>query len=260
MKHRGKYGASLVVAAALGVLVFATSAQAVTELASGFFVNGTQIAGTLNATVSAEQVGRGTLLVPAINVEINCEKFSIVSGVINTVSHAEGKLLYEECTALELGGTLSELTGCELVVNHEGDNRHHVTASAIILPAELKDGTPAVLAEKIEAKVLTKAETGCILPKTTNVTGELCLKVDGNHTLEPELLASQAIQGECRARLTLEGTEVTGTTAEIEKLEKEGKAFLDELKFGANPAFVDGKAKIKLTGAHEGKTIGVLLI
>ena len=251
----------LLATALLGALVFSTSAQAVKELASGFFVNGSQIAGTLNALLTGTQVGRGTLLVPALMIEINCEKFTMASGVLHTTSDADLTLLYEECTTLKSDAALEDIPGCEIVVNHEGDNRHHITATALLLPAELTDGTPAILAENIVAKILTKPESGCILPKTTEVTGELCLKIDGNHTAEPELLASQAIQVSCNPRLALNGTEVSGSTAEIEKLESIGKAVLDKLLFGVNEAFVDGKAKVHLTKApHNGLTLGVLLI
>ena len=258
MKHRGKYGIGLLAAMVIGVLAFAASAQAITELGSGFFIGGVQ-SGALTATVTAKQLGRGTLLVPALNTEINCEKFSILEGKINSTTDGSGQLLYEECTVLTISGGLIEQP-CHIIVNHTTDLRLHITATALLLPAELTDGTPAVLAEKIEAKVLILEGTECTLPKTTVIKGELCLKVDKNHTVEPELLASEEIQGLCNPRLTLEGIEFSGTEAERNKLEAEGKGFLDKLLFGINPAFVVGKADITLIAPHAGKTLGVLLI
>jgi hypothetical protein len=251
----------LLAAAVLGVLAFAASAQAVTELGSGFFIGGAQV-GALKASATGKGLGTGTFSVPALKLEINCAKFLIVKGFVNSTTDGEVELLHEECTVLtNEGAKLEEAFGCEIVTNHEGGvQKHHITVTALLLPAELKDGTPAVLAEKIKALVLTKPEVGCLLPKTTTIAGEACFKVEKNHSVEFQFATSQAIQGECKARLTLEGTEVSGTTAEVEKLETEGKAFLDKLLFGVNESFIEAKADVALTGAHESKTLGVLLI
>ena len=260
MKHRGKYGAGLVVAAALGVLVFATSVQALTP---EFLIAKKLPAAGLDATFGAKQLGVGTLLIPALSTEINCAKFTVAEGLIGSSTDAKGKLLFEECTALELGGSLAELPGCEIVVNHEGGaQKHHITATGLILPAELKEEVegslpPALLIEKIEANVLTKPESGCLLPKTTTIKGELCLKIDNNDTKELLLLSSQLIQESCKPRKTLEGPEIL--TPVTKKEEEEGKAFLDELKFGVNPAYVDADVDVFLKGAHEGLTLGVSL-
>ena len=245
------------VVAALGALAFASSAQAITELASGFFIGGVQV-GALKATIAAKQLGVGTIAIPALNTEINCNKFSAISGFINSTTDGEGTFLLEECTVLTISAKAEQ--ACHIVANHVGDKRLHITAKGLLLPAELTDGTPAVLADKLEATVLMEEGTECTLPKTTKLTGELCLKVEGNHTVEPVLAASEAIQGMCNPRLTLEGLEFSGTLAERNTKEAEGKGFLDKMLFGVNPAFTTVKAAIKLTGAHEGKTLGVLLI
>ena len=110
--------------------------------------------------------------------------------------------------------------------------------------------------------------TECTLPKTTTITGELCLKVDKNHTIEPELLAGEAIQKSSNPRLTLEGTEFSGTLAERNAKEAEGKGFLDKILFGVNEAFITAKASISLFNSvqggenkiHLGLSLGVLLI
>jgi len=247
MKNQKRHGVllGLLVVAVFGVLAFATSAQA--AIPQFVYKNGlgTEIS-VLLASIVANQLGRGTLSIPALNAEINCEKFSIVSGEINTATDASGELLYEECTALEESAPLGELTGCLIVVNHTGDNRHHITAKALILPAELTDGSYAVLAEKIEATVLTIEGEGCLLPKTTKIKGELCLKVDNNESVEPELLASTEIQGLCKERTSLEAL-------------SEGGGVKDKLLFGAQEAFVTGKADVHLTGEHNGYSLGVLL-
>jgi hypothetical protein len=237
------------------MMAFASSAQAI-PLQSGFFIGGAQ-AGALLATLGGEQVSAvATLLVSALKIEINCTKFSVANGAIESTTLAEGKLLFEECTVLinqknEKGETiLEEAFGCEIITNHTGDNKHHITAAGKVLPAELTDGTPAVLVEGT-ANVLTHEALGCILPKTTVIKGELCLKVDNNHAVKPQVLGSEAIQKSCRPRSALESTE--------EKTVAEG-GVADKLLFGINESFVVGTAAVFATGPHLGKTLGVLLI
>jgi len=257
MKYR-KHGLGLLLVVALGLLAFAGSAQAVML---GFLINKKPVepkAGeVLKATAGATQVGTGTLLIPGLNVEINCTGFTVQEGNLNSPTDASGKLLYEGCTALSIT-PLAELEGCEIVTpEHEevGGAPHHVTATGLILPAELTDkksGTeelePALLIEKIEAKVVTHKELGCILPALTTVKGELCIKIDENDTVEPLLLSSQAIQGLCKPKKVLE-----------ELGEGEGE-IKDKLLFGAQEAFIDGSARVFLTGAHNGLTLGVSLL
>jgi hypothetical protein len=258
MKHK-KHGLSfgLLAVVVFGTMAFASSAQAI-PLQSGFFIGGAQV-GALLATLGGKQVSAvATLLVSALKVEINCTKFSVVKGALESVTLAEGELLFEGCTILineknAKGETVSliEAPGCEIVTNHLlGEQKHHITATGKVLPAELADGTPAVLVEGT-ASVLTHENLGCILPKTTPIKGELCLKVLKNHTVAPEVESSQAIQESCRPRSELEST--------VEKTVVEG-GVKDKLLFGINEAFVDGTASIFATGLHEGTTLGVLLI
>jgi hypothetical protein len=248
MKHRKRQGVLLGLLAALSLLAFSASAQALTPQFVYKNTGGTEVA-VLLATVEAEQLGRGTLSIPGLNAEINCEKFSVQAGSeVLTATDADAVLLYEECTALSITPTLVELAGCEVVTsaNEElGGGPHHITATALLLPAELTNGEPAVLAENINAKVIFHKELGCVLPILTTVKGELCLKIDSNETVKPELLSSETIQGECKERATLEGAE--------------GAGFKDKLLYGTQPAFVTATAAVKLAGAHAGYTLGVLL-
>jgi hypothetical protein len=246
----------VVAVAVLGVLAFASSAQAI-PLQSGFFIGGAQ-AGALLATLNGEAISSaGTTLIPALKFEINCTKFSVISSAIENTTLAEGQILFEGCTVLineknAKGETISleEAFGCEIVANHTGNNAHHITATGKLLPAELTDGTPAVLLEGTSS-VLTAEGKGCALPKTTVVKGETCFKVLKNHTAKPELESSEAIQKSCRLRSALESLE--------EKTVVEGGS-ADKLLFGINEAFVDAKAALFATGTHAGKTLGVLLI
>jgi hypothetical protein len=190
------------------------------------------------ATLNGKGTGAAAaLLVPALKFEINCKKFSVVKGAIESTTLAEGQLLFEECTVLtNEGAKLEEAFGCEIVTTHTGDNRHHITATGKILPAELTDGSPAVLVQGT-GNVLVAEGKGCVLPKTTAMKGETCLKLLKNHTAEPELESSQAIQESCRPRTALESTE--------EKTAAEG-GIKDKLLFGINEAFVDSKAASSL--------------
>jgi len=246
MRSRRSAYANVAVAVALGMLVLSASAQALTPQFVFKNTSGTDVA-VLKATISANQIGTGTLSIPGLNVKINCENFSVQNGVINTATDAEIKLLYKGCTALEEAAPSGELSGCDLVVNHTGANSHHITASALLLPAErlLPEG-PAILAEKIEATVLTKEGQGCILPKTTKIKGELCLLIQGNEFVTPELSASQT--SECKERPTLESLS-----------EGFGSGVKDKLLFGIQEAFVTARVAVSLSGEHLGYSLGVLL-
>jgi hypothetical protein len=230
-------------------MAFASSAQALNPM---YLINKKLVPSGLNAqvtgTLEPETIAR--LLIPALNTEINCTGFTVQEGVILDEEVAHGKLLYEGCTVL-VESTKAEAFGCEVVVNHAGDNKHHITATFLMLPAELKNGDPALLAEKIVANVLTKEGTGCVLPKTTLIKGEVCLKIalGTNDTVEPLILSDNTIQGECRERTTLES--LLGEVA--------SGGFKDKLLFGINEAFVDFKATLKLAGLHNGLTLGVSL-
>jgi hypothetical protein len=272
-KH-GRSLLGLLVVAALGVMAFAASAQALTPK---YLIAKVAVPEALKATVTgALEAGTvGTLLIPALNSEINCTAFKVQEGLIDTGTDAKGKLLYENCTVAAISPL--EALPCHIVVNHEigekADKRLHITATALILPAELTDNvTPALLAENIEAKVLMEEGTGCPLPKTTLIKGELCLKIAAgtNDTAAPLIFSEKTekvdTQAECKPRTALNGgTEIDVsklTKAEIEAREKAvpPTLFLDELLFGTQKAFVDGKAILSLTGEkHIGKTLGVSL-
>jgi len=257
MNHR-KHGLrllGLLAVAALSAMALAASAQAVTP---GFLV-GKKAPGTiLLPTVGAEQEGSGTLLVPSLNQSVTCKKFTVDEGVIKTNTDAFGVLLYEECTVLEHKSPFAEIN-CSI--------EEPIRAEALILPAELtkKDALgnllPALLAEKIKSTIKYflpgKLTEACVLPEQVTVTGELCIAIDNNDTPETLLLSSQAIQAECKARKTLEGTEIATTVTKEE--EEKGLAFLDKLKYGIQEAFINANAKVFLTGVHKGLTLGVSL-
>jgi len=240
MRHL-KQGSCLLAVAALGVLVFTSAAHALTPQ---FLIGGKPV-GALTAALGGFQVGgTGGLLVPALNLRINCTKFSVQEGKINSATDANGKLLFEECTALELGGAENEIGGCE-IISSATDFRHHITSTGLILPIEFADGGFGVLVEKILSLVLFRSGLGCPLPLDNVAKGELCVRIDENDTVEPTLLMSKAIQEECPQRTTLEGGSGVGVK--------------DKMLYGAQETFVDRTAKVFLTGTHAGMTFGVSL-
>ena len=238
MRYR-KHGArllGLLAVAALGAMALAASAQAVTP---GFLIGGKPV-GELKATVTGAQEGILTVLIPGLNFKINCEKFTTDEGVINSNSDAKFILLYTGCTTLTLANAEIE---CEVV--------EPIKAEFLALPAELTNGEPALLAEKIKALInLTRPKVlseECVLPFDNVVKGEVCLKIKAgtNDTTEPLVLTNDTIQRECKERVILEGTE--------------GAGFKDKVLYGTQEITFDGAATLKLTGAHAGKTLGVSL-
>ncbi len=262
MNYR-KHGAKLLgllAVAALGAMALAASAQAV-PLEKAFFVNGAAV-GALVATVGAEQEGTGSLLVSGLNFKLTCGEFSVDEGVINSNSDAKAVLLYKKCTTLEFNSPFNEIP-CHVA--------EPIKAEALILPTEmLKEaggGEPlpyAILAEKIKALIrlwetnAAKPLTNeCTLPNDNVVTGELCLKIDPttNHQPVVRVTTDVDIQKLCKPKKELNGGSDTEGS-----VEEPAFPILDKLVYGGQEVFVDGAAKLKLTGAHEGKTLGVLLI
>jgi len=235
----GKHGLCLLVTAAIGMTAFAATAQAVTPQ---FLIGGKSV-GALIANLGGVQIGgTGGLLVPALNLRINCTKFSVQEGVINSGTHANGKLLFEECAAFTIAPE-EEIAECQ-IISSETDSRPHITSTGLILPAELENGSPGLLVEKIVSKVLFTGEE-CFLPESNVAKGELCVKIDDNDTVEPTILMNQTIQGECSERSALEGGS--------------GKGFKDKMLYGSQETFVDRTASLFLTGVHKGMTLGVSL-
>jgi hypothetical protein len=216
---------------ALVVMAFASSAQA---LVPKFFV-GSTLAPTTGTTIEGKQIGRGTLLIAGLNVEINCEESSEVKKAkILNPEKADAEVLFKECTVLEHLPPLAELP-CHVSDVHTGNpSLLHVTVlEKSAKPIEF-DGSSTdlgVLFEGISVFINFLSGTGCPLPLKTEVKGAVCALIDNNETVEPTLLFSQAIQ-------KLAGCE-------------------DKLLFGAQESFIVGSAKIFVPG--KGSTLGVLL-
>jgi hypothetical protein len=224
--------------AALGAMAFAASAQAVNP---GFLIaKKPALAATFSAEVDPGTVN--TMLVPGLNFQLSCTAFTVDEGVINTTTDAKALFLYSGCTILD-STTKAEIP-CEVV--------EPIKSEALILPAELTDGTPAVLFEKLKELIkLTKVgdlTKPCILPEDGTVTGEVCYKITPVtvDTVAPLLETSTA----CKNRVTLEGlnNEVAPPSG-----------FPDLERYSGQDVVFHLKLILKLTGAHQGLTLGVSL-
>jgi hypothetical protein len=244
MKHR-KHGTrllGLLAVAALGVLAFTASAEAV---APGFLINKKAVGGLL-ATAEGVLEGVSTMLVPGLNFQLRCRTLTTNLGAIESNTDVKAVLLFGGCTALSITKFPEEIH-CHVA--------EPLTAETLILPAELKKPTldaPAVLAEKVKGLVklhLPEASLGvtpCVLPLDNTITGEVCFEIKNatNDTVEPLVYTDASV--ECLERAVLEGS-------------TEGSGVKDVLKYGAQTMTLDGAAKLFLTGAHKGLTLGVSL-
>jgi hypothetical protein len=231
MKHR-KHGArllGLLAVAALGVMAFAASAQAVVPAFLVAALGATKLLTSINAV----QIGVGTMLVPGLNFRLSCKKLTLDEGVIENNNDAKGVLLYTGCTTLD-NTTLSEIS-CEVV--------EPIKAEALFLPAEDVFNEPAVLAENIKALIrLTKVgdlTKPCVLPEDSTVTGQVCLRIVPftNGTANPWVETSATLQELCK-----------------------GGGVKDVLKYGGQPATIDGSAEVFGIFEHAGRALGVFLI
>jgi len=235
-----KHGLGLVVVAALAVMAFASTAQALTPL---FYKNGSPVA-ALQTLEGVIENSPSTLLVKALNFKLNCTGFTVSGGEVETNLKGKATLLYEGCTALNFT-TGEELAACHVSFSAVLPNVLHVQATAVLLPAELLNGNPAILAEDISALIRFLSGVGCALPLDSTVTGDLCLAVTENHTKEVLVASDTTIQTECRPRETLKGPELASG------------GLKDKLLYGAQESFVDGKAFI--FDPAKANTYGVLL-
>jgi len=191
--------------------------------------------------------------VPNSNLTLKCQKFTVQEGLLlkgGQLGHI--KLTYEECKTFAHTSPFAELPCHVSDVAAGKPELLNITASAVVLPVEFADKTFGILAEKIITFIGFLKETGCPLPLKNEVRGEACFRiVAGNDTAKPFISTNATIQEECPPRLVLEGLEPT---------QHAGATIKDKLLFGINTATITGKAVLFAIGAHEGKTLGVLLL
>jgi hypothetical protein len=233
-----KLGWSILVAV-IGAMVLAVSAQAVTPE----FLIKEKAVGALKATFSATQMGASSLLVSTYNITFTCKKMTVQEGVIESSTDAKIKILHEECSILTF--TKGEELPCQVYVS-EANPAPHILSTALLLPAELTNGEPALLGEKVVSLVLVKGPECPMppIPADGSISGELCLKID-NNAVEPLVLGSASIQSECKVRPVLES------------LSQGSGSIKDQLKYAAGTGVLDTTSHIFLTGEHKGIPLGV---
>ena len=221
MKKHGLKALGICVVAALGVLAFSAAfAQAAPP---NWMVNGGEATGTLEVTGKAET--DFLLLVQASNVEILCETFEVDDGLLFVGGTSLAVLLFKKgCVAR----SISPLATLPCTVGEP-------------IEAKVKDklvlvGSPAKAYDLFEPDVsgapFTTIHFGgaeCPLPEEVPITGSALVE-DCNNALETE----------AKTHLIQQAPEsVSGTS--------------DVLKFGKNPARLDGSAILELLGAHAGQ-------
>jgi len=196
----------------------------------------------LHATGSGEIDLLGVLLIPDLNFEIVCHKFTVKEGLILTDGVAHAKLLFETCLIDEIKnkitGLLTELPKCKV---YESAMDEELNLNAGNIPAE---GLLLVKlhkfegGEKIELLAHPKEAGGrfatlffnelCPVPLESPISGLLTLEMHlGGHQVKQLLRESEV-----------------GLT-------------LGSLSFLGSQAVLDGAVWVFLAGAHEGLKWGI---
>jgi len=207
------------------------------------------ILSNLHATASGEIDLLGVLLIPELNFEVSCHKFTVKEGLILTDGVAHVQLLFETCLIDEIKnkvtGLLTELPKCkvyETAMDEELNlNAGNILAAALILVIKHEFKVGEKTESKIELLAHPKEAGGRF---ATLFFNELCpvpleSPISGLLTLEAHLGGHQVKQllREALPNLTL-GSLIFGSGA-------------------GRPALLDGAAWVFLTGAHEGLKWGI---
>ncbi len=245
------FGLALV--AALGLMAFmAVGAQAEETLEDGgkagkFLVNKAAPTTGATSTFEVNQVAgtTGTLLVPG-RVDILCTGGK-VTGEFKSSTEALGSAKFTGCTAWSPVTTFphaTQIKTCTVSTKKEGagGEKEVVVVEKAIALSKLHNGEPYILLEEDGAAFTTIFFEGkeCSLTPENKVTGSVVGKIDGNDTVNPTVLLSQAIQ----------------KLFQIEN--KETKVIKgDQLKFGTFQAYIDAEGIATGTGVNASKTLGV---
>jgi hypothetical protein len=190
----------------------------------------------LHADLTGEVDVLGQLHIPALNLEIDCKKFTVEEGLYLATDHiGHAKLLYEECEIYQLSPLLAIGGGCHLYPS--ALDRTHNTNLGKIKAAELFLILNHVSADGVKKILRVKNITKHLFFKNCP-TANLAL-VTGSLTL----LSPTGGNGQHAVKHLFQ--EATGTFK------------LDQLLYGASPATILGSAWIKLAGAHNGLEWGL---
>lgn len=234
---------SLALLAAISLVAFAaSSAQAVDQIK---ILGSAALAKGLTLAISQE--GKGLLVVPALSIEIVCNKASGSATIAESgdgtgavVPSGSATILYEECNdvfAINAKQELGELLPCHVINEAKPTPLLHVEAkgTAKVVLNAAKEGY--LLAEGAPfATIKFLSGTSCPLPLKTEIKGQAVFKITlgvGSEEKEALVESNEAIQ------------KALGTG--------------DKLLYGTNEAFVKGSAKLETSGAeHLGCTWGFL--
>lgn len=239
-------GLSLLAALGLmGLTVAGAQAEALGGVAGRILIGGADAAN--GTVVLGEHEGSNTLLVPALNFEIVCQKFKVLEGKVIGKGQALAKLLYEECVTW---GTKKNASGeqelttklpCEIIEDQSPFASGGIVSQVILLVVlhEVSAGvfSTYILAtgdsgafgkeEGFLTSILVTTPSECPLPKLVEVAGSIVFKVTlGDlNSKQPEELYVLATASKALSSSGL---------------------FTDKLKYGINEAFIDGSALLWL--------------
>jgi hypothetical protein len=163
---------------------------------------------------------------PGVKVEILCTEIEFIDGLLHELGRATGKILFKKCRLLR-----NEVVQGACEVTTAGSTKEHITTNALDaliklhkLEGEGKDDLLEVLPTAGIGKPFVSFSFGteCAIGNKIDITGVAFLK-------------------DCKN---------LGLVEEKEHLFEEGP--LTELFFGIHLAKLDGSAKVKLVGSHEG--------
>lgn len=243
--RNGKHGLKalgLSFLAALGLMAFmAAGAQAVTWDVAGkeLTENGQELDGAPK--------GEGLLLVPAQNVIIHCKNFTVDEGqlIVKEIKDAEGKTIASPNTAhggLLFSSCLTLVSGVDQpkCSNDVANGITILQAKAKIKPV-LHNGSVYLLAEPLTSGGnFTQIHYGpeCALP-LVNIKGSVLLECENGSLVHRSCSFAAAKQ--------------------LIKPVANQALLSDELKYGLNPATLDGEAEVFLKGKNEGQTFNALI-
>ncbi len=227
--------------AALGLMAFTAVGAQAANLSPPFTHGKTFVLGvnTGLTSVIGTAEGTGTLLVPALSVEISCTDFEVLNGTVNSEGHGTAKVLFLGCQVFSINAkgelTSAEPLPCQLLDSVSG-KVGHVTAEALVLVA-LHENKDYLIFEQLNlvettplATLKYTAGTGCPIPLKQEVKGRVVFEIltgdKHNGGAEVENAVGAKIQG---------GSKVTQ------------ELFTSKLLYGINESFIDGKANLKLT-------------
>jgi hypothetical protein len=158
-------------------------------------------------------------------IEILCTELEFIDALLHELGRITGKILFKTCRLLRNGVVVG---ACE--VTTAGSTKGHITTNALealiklhTLVGGTKDDLLEIVPEEV-GKPFVSFGLGpeCAIGNKLDITGEVFLK-------------------DCKN---------LGLVEEKEHLVEEGP--LTELFLGTHPASLDGNAKVKLVGAHQG--------